>query len=85
MYLEDDLCKLLDWFTCNGMTVNPKKFQLMFLGLKREQELRLNINGIGISVEKHVQLLRVEIDKKLKFIRTYLICAKKSTKRSVLF
>ena len=32
--LENDLCKLLKWFKNNGMVVNPKKFQLMFLGMK---------------------------------------------------
>ena len=31
MVLENDLCKLLEWFTWNGMIVNPNKFQLMFL------------------------------------------------------
>ena len=41
--LENDLSILLEWFKCNGMVVNPKKFQLMFLGLKRKQGLRLNI------------------------------------------
>ena len=32
--LESDLSRLLEWFTNNGMVANPKKFQLMFLGLK---------------------------------------------------
>ena len=32
--LEHDLCKLLEWFRNNGVVVNPRKFQLMFLGMK---------------------------------------------------
>ena len=24
LYLEDDLCKLLEWFTCDDMVVNPR-------------------------------------------------------------
>ena len=46
------------------MVVNPNKFQLMFLGLK--QMLRININGVKILAKKHVKLLGVEIDNKLK-------------------
>lgn len=70
MVLEDDLCKLLEWFTCDGMVVNPIKFQLMFLGLKRKQELRININGVKILTKKHVKILIVEIDKNLNLIGT---------------
>ena len=32
--LENDLTAILQWFTENGMAANPKKFQLMFLGLR---------------------------------------------------
>ena len=41
--LENELCKLPEWFTCNGIAVSPQKFQMMLLGLERKQELRLNI------------------------------------------
>ena len=64
MVLEDDFCKLLEWFACNGMVVNPKKFQLMFLGLKRKHKLLININGVRIPAKNHVKLLGVEIDNK---------------------
>ena len=46
MVLENDLCKLLELFTCNAMVVNSNKFQLMLHGLKRKQELHVNINGV---------------------------------------
>ena len=65
--LKNDLSILLEWFKCNGMVVNPKKFQLMFLGLKRKQRLRLNIQGSKIVAKEHVKLLGIEIDNKLKF------------------
>ena len=51
------------------MVVNPKKFQLMFLGLKRKQNLRINVNGVKIVAKKYAMLLGVEIDNKLKFDR----------------
>ena len=70
MVLENDFRKLLEWFTCNGMVVNPKKFQLMFLGLKRKQKLRININEVKIPAKKHVKLLGVETDNKLSLIGT---------------
>ena len=65
--LENDLSKLLEWFTCNGMVVNPNKLQLIFLGLKSEQGLHLNIQGSKILAKEHVKLLGIEIDNKLKF------------------
>ena len=57
--LENDLSILLEWFKCNGMVVNPKKFQLMFLGLKRKQGLRLNIQGSKIVAKEYVKLLGI--------------------------
>ena len=65
--LENDLCKLLEWFTFNGMVANPNKFQLIFLGLKRKQKRRININGVKIPAKMHVKHLGVEIGNKLKF------------------
>ena len=64
--LEHGLSILLEWFKCNGMVVNPKKFQLMFLGLKRKQRLRPNIQGSKKVAKEHVKLLGIEIDNKLK-------------------
>ena len=39
--LENDLSKLLDWFKSNGMVANPKKFQLMLLGLHGKKDFVL--------------------------------------------
>ena len=81
--LENDLSILLEWFTCNGMVVSPKKFQLMFLGLKRKQGLRLNIQGSKIVVQDHVKLLGIEIDNKLKYDkRVQTLCQKVNKKTS---
>ena len=52
--LRNDLSKLLEWFTCNGMVANPKKLQLMFLGPKGRQGLRLNIQGSKVLAKEHV-------------------------------
>ena len=35
--LEMDLSRLLKWFAEDGIVANPKKFQLMFLGLKTQR------------------------------------------------
>ena len=83
--LENDLSILLEWFTCNGMVVNPKKFQLMFLGLKRKRGLRLNIQGSKILAKEHVKLLGIEIDNKLKFDKHVQTLCQKVNKRLVLF
>ena len=63
--LENDLCKLLEWFRNNGMIVNPGKFQLMFLGMNRR--LCLNIAGKKFNAADYVKLLGIEIDSKLMF------------------
>ena len=65
--LEGDLQGLMQWFTNNGMSANPSKFQIMFLGLKGAKKLCLNINGHLIPSSEHVKLLGVNIDNSLKF------------------
>ena len=37
MRLEDDISGPLDWFKHNKIVANPKKLQIMFLGLKQHQ------------------------------------------------
>ena len=61
-----DLSRLLKWFAENGMVTNPKKFQLMFLGLNTQRRLRL-FEGNKVFTTDYVKFLRVEIDRKLKF------------------
>ena len=39
--LEIDLYNTLKWFDANFMVANPTKFQVMFLGLKKNQNLVL--------------------------------------------
>ena len=65
--LEIDLSRLFKWFAENSMVANPKKFQLMFLGLTTHRRLRLNIEGNKVSATDCVKLLGVEIENKLKF------------------
>ena len=64
--LENDLGLLLDWFAKNGMIENSEKFQIMFLGLKDERCLRLNIEGKKLPTTDTVKLLGIQIDNKLK-------------------
>ena len=64
--LENDLGLPLDWFSENGMIANPEKFQIMFLGLKDERCLRLNIEGKKLPTTDTVKLLGIQIDNKLK-------------------
>ena len=64
--LESELCRFLEWFTNNAMVANPKKFQLMFVGLKGQRRLRLNINENKLSETDHVKLLGIGIDSKVK-------------------
>ena len=79
--LERDLQEVLEWYTANGMSANPSKFQIMFLGLKRKNKLCLNINGQLITQSEHVKLLGVTIDNSLKFdTHVQSICKKANQK-----
>ena len=63
------------------MCANPSKFQIMFLGLKRKNNLCLNIIGQLIPSGEHVKLLGVTIDNTLKFETHVLgVCKKVNQK-----
>ena len=83
--LESDLSRLLEWFTHNGMVANPKKFQRMFLGLKGQRKLLLNINDNKLSATDHVQLLGIEVGNKLKFNKHVKTLCSKVTKKISAF
>ena len=62
-----DIPRDLDWFKHNRMVANPKKFQVMFLGLKQHQEILLEIGNKTVNVIRSVKLLGIVIDDELKF------------------
>ena len=65
--LETDIHYTLQWFDANSMVVNPSKFQVMFLGLTKNQNLALEINGNAIGNSEEIKLLCVTIDSQLNF------------------
>ena len=81
--LENDLYNTLKWFDSNFMVVNPTKFQVMFLDLKKNQNLVMNINGEAITTSKEVKLLGITIDSKLNFkSHVKALCVKTNRKVS---
>ena len=81
--LENDLSLILQWFTENGMVANPEKFQLMFLGLKSDQQMCLRIDDQIINQCQQVKLLGITIDSKLNFDKHILeLCGKVNRKVS---
>ena len=81
--LEIDLYNVLKWFDSNFMVANPTKFQVMFLGLKKNQHLVLEINGEAITTSKEVKLLGFTIDSKLNFkSHVKALCVKTNRKVS---
>ena len=67
------------------MVANPEKFQLMFIGLKDDIKLCIDINGIVVQMTDSVKLLGVTIDSMLNFnLHVQSIC-KKASKKSGLF
>ena len=65
--LEIDIYSTLKWFDSNSMVANPSKFQVMFLGLTKDQHLVLEINGDVIAKSRDVKLLGVALDSQLNF------------------
>ena len=59
----------------------PEKFQLMFIGLKDDIKLCIDIKGIVVQMTNSVKLLGVTIDSMLNFNQhVQLICKKASNK-----
>ena len=65
--LEIDIYNNLRLFDSNFMVINPLKFQVIFLGLKRNQNLVSKINCDVMTNSKEVKLLVVTIDSQLNF------------------
>ena len=81
--IEKDMKIAIDWYQDNEMVANPEKFQLMFLGLKDDLKLCIDINGNVVEMTDSVKLLGITIDSKLNFkehIKS--ICKKTSNKVS---
>ena len=64
--LQDDLVKVLSWFSSNHLVANPEKFQMMFLGCKNDG-LTMKVGNITIKSSDSVKLLGVTLDNKLSF------------------
>ena len=64
---SSDVKIAIDWYKNNDMVANPDKFQLMFIGLKDDTKLCIDINGIVVKMTDDVKLLGVTIDSKLNF------------------
>jgi len=70
----------MNWLKLNEMVANPE-IQLIFFGLKEDNELRIEVNGDVIKMYDTVKLLDVTIDSKLKFNEhVKIICQKTNNK-----
>ena len=58
--LEGDLQGLMQWFTNNGMSSNPSKFQIMFFELKGANKPCLNMKG-----RRPVSYSQTNVDRKI--------------------
>ena len=67
MRFEDHISGALDKLKHNKMVANPKKFQVMFLGLKQHQEFSLETENKSIDMTRSVKLLGINVDDELKF------------------
>ena len=63
--LEEDLSNTLNWFRVNHIATNPGKFQVIFLGMREQPKLILEINDTTMPLTDKVKLLGVTIDSQL--------------------
>ena len=45
--IEDDMREAKNWYKRNQMVANPEKFQLIFLGLKEDHDLCIDIMAVS--------------------------------------
>ena len=65
--LKHDTKTILKWFRINSLKANPGKFQIMILGKKQCNKVKLIINSIVINESNAVELLGITIDNILTF------------------
>ena len=65
--LEEDLSNTLNWFRVNHIATYPGKFQVIFLWMREQPKLILEIIDTTIPLMDKVKLLGVTIDSQLKF------------------
>ena len=79
--IVNDTRMATNWFKLNEMVANPEKFPLIFLGIKEDHELSIEINGDVIKMSDTVKLLGVIIGSKLRFNEhVKIICQKTNSK-----
>ena len=64
--LENDLSKVLAWFSTNQLVANPAKFQMMFLGCPNA-DIKIDIDDVSLLPSDFVKLLDITLDSKLSF------------------
>ena len=79
--IESDMKAAICWYKNNEMVANPEKFQLMFIGLKDDIKLCIDINGIVVQMTDSVKLLGVTIDSMLNFNQHVQSICKKASKK----
>ena len=69
--LESALDEVANWVGGNGLTMNIKKTQVMFLGRKgRKKEVKnasINHQGVTLMAEPHIKVLGVTVDRDLNW------------------
>ena len=66
--LEKDSSNALDWFKNNYMKLNTDKCKLIVAG-RKGQEISVNVGNSEIREEKEADLLGINIDNKLSFVK----------------
>ena len=73
--IKSNMKAAISWYQNNDIVANPEKFQLMFIGLKDNIKVCIDINGIVVQMTDNVKLLGVTIDSMLNFNQhVQLIC-----------
>ena len=65
--LQDELCRLYDWFKANRLTLNLGKSVCMLFGNKNQLKLNLIVGNTRLQQVKSTKFLGIHIDEKLRW------------------
>ena len=79
--IESDMKAAMCWYRNNEMVANPEKFQLIFIGLKDDIRLCIDINSSAVQMTDSIKLLGVTIDSILNFNQHVQLIYKKASNK----
>ena len=79
--LENEVERIIHWFTINGFQANPHKFQGLLISRKVKVPLEFKFGTSSIKTEENIKILGVTIDCHLSFATHVTDLCKKASRQ----